>query len=375
MIPYSTQLIDEDDIKAVIDTLKSSHLTQGKQIESFEKAICKYIGVKNAVVFNSATSALFSLYNSLEIGVNDEVITTPISFVATSNMFVTLGAKPVWCDIKLDGNIDESFIEKLITPKTKAIVAVDFGGKPVEHLKIKEIAKKYDLFYIDDASHAFGSELNRQKVGTFADATIFSFHAIKPFTTGEGGCVVTDDDKLAKKLRLFCSHGIVKKELYKSDMIQMGYNFRLTDFQAALGLSQLKKVDSFIKKRNEIADYYDKIFEGNEFFTTQNIESYQKSSRHLYPILLNDKYISKKDEIFKKLHSKGIGVQVHYRPIYQNSFYQKNFGKIALKSADKFYDSEISIPCHQKMSLDDARFVADILLKTIENIDKRLYIS
>ena len=366
MIPYSTQLIDEDDVKAIVDTLRGSHLTQGESVECFEKAISSYIGVKNAVVFNSATSALFALYSSLGVGAYDEMITTPITFLATSNMFVVLGAKPIWCDIKDDGNIDESKIEKLITSKTKAIVAVDFGGKPVEHKKIQNITKKYNLLYIDDASHAFGSELDRQKVGSFADASVFSFHAIKPFTTGEGGCIVCDDDELAYKLRLFCSHGIIKKGLLKSDMVQMGYNFRMTEFQAALGLSQLKKVDSFIKKRNEIALYYDKRFKGNEFFNTQKIEKNQNSSRHLYPIILNEKLIQKKDKILKKLQDRGIGVQVHYRPIYQNSFYIKKFGKISLKKADKFYKREISIPCHQKMSLDEAKFVADTLLEIVK---------
>ncbi len=365
MIPYSTQFIDEDDIKAVVEVLKSSHLTQGRSVESFEKAISEYVGIKNVVVFNSATSALFALYSSIGIGCDDEVITTPITFAATSNMFVALGAKPLWCDVKPDGNMDENSIEKLITPKTKAIVAVDFGGKPVEHKKIQNIAKKYNLLYIDDASHAFGSELDGQKVGSFADATIFSFHAIKPFTTGEGGCVVTDDNKLADKLRLFRSHGIIKQKLYKSDMIQMGYNFRMTEFQAALGLSQIKKVDSFIKKRNEIAIYYDERFKESKFFTTQKIGQNQKSSRHLYPINLAPSFSQKKEEIFKELQKKGLGVQVHYKPIYQNSFYIKKFGKMSLKSAEEFYKSEISIPCHQKMTLEDAKFVADIVLKVI----------
>ena len=370
MIPYSTQLIDKDDIKAVVDTLKSSHLTQGKSVESFEKAISEYVDVKNTVVFNSATSALFALYSTMDIKKGDEVITTPISFVATSNMFVALGAKPVWCDIKNDGNIDENLIEKLITPKTKAIVAVDFGGKPVEHKKIHDIAQKYNLLYVDDASHAFGSEFYGQKVGSFADASVFSFHAIKPFTTGEGGCVVTNDGKLAKKLHLFRSHGIVKKELFKSDMVQMGYNFRMTEFQAALGLSQLKKVDDFIKKRNEIADYYDKRFEGNKFFYVQKIEKNQKSSRHLYPIILDSALLLEKEDIFIELQKRGLGVQVHYRPIYQNSFYKENFGKTTLKKADNFYKSEISIPCHQKMTMEDAKFVADALVEVVEKYIK-----
>lgn len=370
MIPYSTQFIEQDDIDAVIKVLKSPYLTQGENVKKFEEEICRYLGIKNAIVFNSATSALFALYNSLGIKKDDEVITTPITFAATSNMFVTLGAKPVWCDIKNDGNINEKLIEELITPKTKAIVAVDFGGKPVEHIKIKEIAKKYNLLYIDDASHAFGSEIDGQKIGTFAEVSVFSFHAIKPFTTGEGGCIVSDNDELIEKLRLFRSHGMVKEKLWSSDMIQMGYNFRLTEFQAALGLSQIKKVDRFINKRNEIANYYDERFENNKLFYTQKIEKNQKSSRHLYPIILTHALYDAKEDIFAKLQKKGLGVQVHYKPIYQNSFYKKNFGRTNLNTADEFYKSEISIPCHQKMSLSDAKFVADTFLDILKEHER-----
>jgi UDP-4-amino-4,6-dideoxy-L-N-acetyl-beta-L-altrosamine transaminase len=371
MIPYSTQLIEEDDIKAVVDVLRSSHLTQGGLVRKFEEEICAYLGVGYATVFNSATSALFTLYKSLGFKEGDEVITTPVSFVATSNMFVALEAKPVWCDVKLDGNIDEKKIEKLITKKTKAIVAVDFGGKPVEHTIIADIAKEHNLLYIDDASHAFGSEINGKKIGTFADASIFSFHAIKPFTTGEGGCIVTNNGEFDKKLKLFRSHGIKKKELWNSDMIQMGFNFRLTEFQAALGLSQLKKVEDFIRKRNEIALFYDEAFKNHKLFLTQKIEQNQKSSRHLYPIILNPGLHCKKEEIFKELQQNGLGVQVHYKPIYQNSFYQKKFGEVSLPATNDFYKSEISIPCHQKMSIKDAKKVADIVLKTIEKYSYR----
>ena len=366
MIAYSTQLIEEDDVQAVVEVLQSAHLTQGSRVEALEEAICDYIGTQEAVLFNSATSALFALYSSVGISQGDEVITTPITFVATSNMFVALGAKPIWCDVKLDGNIDEREIEKLITPKTKAIVAVDFGGKPVAHDAIRALAKKYGLLYLDDACHAFGSEMDGGKVGTFADATVFSFHAIKPFTTGEGGCVVTDDGELASKLRLFRSHGIVKKSLWNGDMVQMGFNFRLTDIQAALGLSQIKKVDRFIARRNEIAAYYDARFAGAKHFTTQRIEADRKSARHLYPVILNPELHCVKEDIFKTLQEKGIGVQVHYKPIYQNSYYKARFGKASLPVADDFYRSEISLPCHQKMTDKEAKFVADTFLEAVE---------
>ena len=371
MIPYSTQLIEQDDIDALIEVLQSSHLTQGKKVEALEEAICEYIGVQNAVLFNSATSALFALYGALGFGENDEIITTPISFVATSNMFVTLGAKPIWCDVKLDGNIDENRIEKLVTPNTKAIVAVDFGGKPLEHKRIADIAKKHGLLYIDDACHAFGSEIDGKKVGGFADASIFSFHAIKPFTTGEGGCVVTNDKELTQKLHLFRSHGIVKKSYFNADMIQMGHNFRLTEIAAALGLSQIKKIDSFIHKRNEIASFYDEAFKNEKLFLTQKIEPKSVSARHLYPIVLNPELHCPKEEIIQELHKRGIGVQVHYKPIYQNSYYKEKFGEVSLPVANDFYRSELSLPCHQKMSLDDARFVAENFLEVIHNYSHR----
>lgn len=371
MIPYSTQLIDDDDINSVVEVLKSSYLTQGKKVEEFEKALCSYTGAKYAVAFNSATSALFASYSVAGIGEDDEVITTPISFVATSNMLVQLGAKPVWCDVKLDGNIDERFIEKLITDKTKAIVPVHFAGKPVEIDKIHDIAKRHKLFVIEDAAHALGSSIDSKKIGSISDMTIFSFHAIKPITTGEGGAVLTDNEEYAKELRLFRSHGVVKKAFWNSDMASMGHNFRMTEIAAALGISQLKKLDSFIKRRNEIAAYYDDKFKDEKLFSTVKLDENQISSRHLYPIILALELQCPKEDIFKELQGSGLGVQVHYKPIYQNSFYKKKFGNVSLQVANDFYRSEISIPCHQKMSLDDAKDVADKLLEVINKYSYR----
>jgi UDP-4-amino-4,6-dideoxy-L-N-acetyl-beta-L-altrosamine transaminase len=371
VLPYSTQFIEEDDIAAVVEILKGSHLTQGAKVEEFEEAIARYVGARYCVSFNSATSALHAAYASAGIGENDEIITTPISFVATSNMAITLGAKPIFCDIKRDGNIDETLIEGLMTPKTKAIVPVDFAGKPVAIETIKEIAQKHNLLVIEDASHALGSAVDGKKIGSFADMTVFSFHAIKPITTGEGGAVVTDNESYAKALRLFRSHGIVKKELWNSDMVSLGYNFRLTEFAAALGHSQLNKLDRFLQVREQIGRYYDERFSGHKLFTTISIDSNEQSARHLYPLLLNPELHCVKEEIFSELQSRGIGVQVHYKPIYQNSFYKERYGEQRLSTTEHFYRSEISIPCHQKMTLEDAVMVAYVVLDVMEHYSHR----
>ena len=371
MISYSTQSIEEDDIAGVVDVLNSSHLTQGKKVLEFEKALCDYTGAKYAVTFTSATTALFSAYKICGIGNGDEVITTPISFVATSNMFVDLGAKPIWCDVKLDGNIDERLITKLITNKTKAIVPVHFAGKPVAIDTICEIAKKHNLLVIEDAAHALGSSINGKKIGSFSDMTILSFHAIKPITTAEGGAVLTNNEEFAKQLRLIRSNGIVKKQFYNSDMLSMGYNFRMNEISASLGITQLKKLDKFLKIRENIARYYDERFKNNKLFITTKIDTNTVSSRHLYPIVLNPELHCPKEDIFKELQENGLGVQVHYKPIYQNSFYKEKFANISLEVANDFYRSEISLPCHQKMSMQDAKYVADTFLSIIQKYSHR----
>jgi len=366
MIPYSTQLIDQSDIDAVVTVLKSSNLTQGKEVEKFEQALCQYTSAQYAVTFNSATSALLAAYSISDIVKNDEIITTPISFVATTNMAIAKGAKPVFCDIKSDGNIDERLIESLITKKTKAIVPVDFSGKPVELDAITRIAKKHKLIIIEDASHALGATYKNRKIGSISDMSIFSFHAIKPITTGEGGAVVTNNKELADKLKLFRSHGMIKKNHWDSDMVDFGYNFRLTDIAAALGNSQLKKIDHFIQQRKKIANYYDNVFKNISYFNTVKINDHETSSHHLYPILLNTNLYIYKKEILQELHKKGIGVQVHYKPIYQNTYYKKHLDRIFLNNAENFYHSEISLPCHHNMSIDDAKFIADTLSEILE---------
>jgi UDP-4-amino-4,6-dideoxy-L-N-acetyl-beta-L-altrosamine transaminase len=369
MIPYSCQHVDEDDIKAVTEALRSDFLTGGARVEGFENALAEYLHVKHVVVMNSATSALHIAYRCIGLGENDEIITTPITFAATANAALMCGAKPLFCDVKNDGNIDEDKIEALISAKTKAVVPVDFGGNPVEIEAIKALCEKHNLALIDDASHALGSKIRGQKVGGFADMSIFSFHAIKPITTcGEGGAIATNDSTLYEKAKKFRSHGIVKKALWNSDMEELGYNYRLSDVACAMGLSQLKKLDSFIAKRTQIAAFYDEEFAKNSFVFPIKPPLHVKSARHLYPVLLDRSLWCAKEDIFKALHVKGIGVQVHYKPTYQYSYYKELFGQQRLPNAEDFYKAELSLPCHQGISMDDAAYVAKEFLGILGNL-------
>ncbi|GAA9854811.1 UDP-4-amino-4,6-dideoxy-N-acetyl-beta-L-altrosamine transaminase [Helicobacter pylori] len=366
---YSEPCLDEEDKKAVLEVLNSKQLTQGKRSLLFEEALCEFLGVKHALVFNSATSALLTLYrNFSEFSADcNEIITTPISFVATANMLLESGYTPVFAGIKNDGNIDELALEKLITKKTKAIVSVDYAGKSVEIGSIQKLCKKHSLSFLSDSSHALGSEYQNQKVGGFALASVFSFHAIKPITTAEGGAVVTNDNELYEKMKWFRSHGMIKKDFFEGEVKSIGHNFRLNEIQSALGLSQLKKAPLLMQKREEIALVYDRIFKDNPYFTPLHPLLKDKSSNHLYPILMRQKFFTCKKLILENLHKRGILAQVHYKPIYQYQLYQQLFNTAPLKSAEDFYCAEISLPCHANLDLESVQNIAHGVLKTFES--------
>ncbi|EAI2116596.1 UDP-4-amino-4,6-dideoxy-N-acetyl-beta-L-altrosamine transaminase [Campylobacter coli] len=372
MLTYSHQNIDQSDIDALTKALKDEILTGGKKVDEFEEALCEYVGVKHACVLNSATSALHLAYTALDIK-EKIILTTPLTFAATANAALIAGAKVEFIDIKNDGNIDEKKLEARLLKDSKnigAISVVDFGGNSVEIDEISSLAKKYNIPLIDDASHALGSGYKGKKVGSMADLSIFSFHPVKPITTFEGGAVVSNNKELISKIKLLRSHGIIKKRLWDSDMIELGYNYRLSDVACALGINQLKKLDHNLEKREEIASFYDKEFEKNPYFSTIKIKDYKKSSRHLYPILLFPEFYCQKEELFESLLHTGIGVQVHYKPTYEFSFYKKLLGEIRLQNADNFYKAELSIPCHQEMNLKDAKFVKDTLFSILEKVKK-----
>ncbi|GAA7025347.1 UDP-4-amino-4,6-dideoxy-N-acetyl-beta-L-altrosamine transaminase [Helicobacter pylori] len=365
---YSEPCLDEEDKKAVLEVLNSKQLTQGKRSLLFEEALCEFLGVKHALVFNSATSALLTLYRNFSDFSADcnEIITTPISFVATANMLLESGYKPVFAEIKNDGNIDELALEKLINEKTKAIVSVDYAGKSVEIESLQKLCKRHSLSFLSDSSHALGSEYQNKKVGGFALASVFSFHAIKPITTAEGGAVVTNDNELYEKMKWFRSHGMIKKDFFEGEVKSIGHNFRLNEIQSALGLSQLKKAPLLMQKREEIALTYDRIFKDNPYFTPLHPLLKDKSSNHLYPILMRQKFFTCKKLILENLHKCGILAQVHYKPIYQYQLYQQLFNTAPLKSAEDFYRAEISLPCHANLDLESVQNIAHGVLKTFE---------
>ncbi|MGL2780355.1 UDP-4-amino-4,6-dideoxy-N-acetyl-beta-L-altrosamine transaminase [Helicobacter pylori] len=369
---YSEPCLDEEDKKAVLEVLNSKQLTQGKYSLLFEEALCEFLGVKHALAFNSATSALLTLYRNFSDFNADcnEIITTPISFVATANMLLESGYKPVFAEVKNDGNIDELALEKLITKKTKAIVSVDYAGKSVEIESVQRLCKKHSLSFLSDSSHALGSEYQNKKVGGFALASVFSFHAIKPITTAEGGAVVTNDSELYEKMKSFRSHGMIKKDFFEGEVKSVGHNFRLNEIQSALGLSQLKKAPLLMQKREEVALVYDEIFKDNPYFTPLHPLLKHQSSNHLYPILMRQKFFTFKRSILEFLHKLGILAQVHYKPIYQYQLYQQLFNTAPLKSAQDFYNAEISLPCHANLNLESVQSIAHGVLKTFEGFNR-----
>lgn len=383
-ISYGKHWLDKKDIEEVIKVLNSDWITQGPKVKEFEEALCEYTGAKYAVAVSSGTAGLHIACLAAGIKEGDEVITSPITFVASANCILYCRAKPVFADIQEDTvNIDPEEIKKRLTKKTKAIIPVHFAGHPCDLEEIHQIAKKHNLIVIEDACHALGAEYKGIKIGSckYSDMAVFSFHPVKSITTGEGGAVLTNNEEYYKKLIMFRQHGITKNSsqftVYNSQSIGdwyyemqfLGYNYRLTDIQCALGLSQLKKLDKFIKKRRQIVKIYKEAFKNNDFFDLPVEKDYAKSSWHLYPIRLKNKYCDKKREIFAKLRKKGLGVQVHYIPVYWQPYYQKlGYRKGICPNAEDFYQREISIPLYPKMSDEDIRYVIEKIFEVFKEV-------
>ena len=370
MIPYSHQSIDEEDIKAVEDVLKSDWLTQGPKILEFENALASYCDAKYAVVFSNGTAALHAAYFASGLKRDDEFITSPLTFAATANAGLYLGAKPVFADVDENGNLDPKEVEKKIGKNTKMIAVVDYTGRPAKLDEFKKIARKNNLVLIEDACHALGAEYGGKKIGSVSDMTVFSFHPVKSITTGEGGAVLTNNEDYLKKLKLFRTHGITKENLkfkkkndgdWYYEMQELGFNYRMTDIQATLGISQLKKLNDFIRKRKKIAGKYKAALKSLSDYLILPVEDkIHFSAWHLYTIRLKNK--KRRLEVFEKLKKAGIGVQVHYIPVYYHPYYQKlGYKKGLCPKAEQFYESVISLPIFPLLKKQEQSFVIDSL--------------
>ncbi len=382
-IPYATQSIDQSDIRAVTKVLKSSHLTQGPETVKFEQAIADYCGAKFAVAVNSGTSALHIACLAAGLEKGDELITSPITFVASANCALYCGAKPVFADIKEETvNIDPAQIEKKITTQTKIVIPVDFAGYPTELSIIKRLAQKNRIVLIDDASHALGALYKGKRLGSgdFADMTILSFHPVKHIATAEGGMVLTNNKDFYEKLIRLRTHGITRdpKLLTRPaggwyyEMLDLGFNYRLTDVQCALGLSQLRKLPQFLNRRREITARYNAAFSKyDELRLLKEIPETQ-SAHHLYVVQFKrDRFAVSRREIFDEYRRQGIGVNAHYIPVYLQPYYQKLGYKQGLcLRAEKYYEETITLPLFPKMTEGDRRRVINVTEKIIKQFGK-----
>lgn len=375
-MPYGRQTIDESDIQAVINVLKGEYLTTGPYVKEFEDRIAKYVGAKYAVAVSNGTAALHMACYAAGIKEGDEVIVSPITFAATANAVLYCGGTPVFVDVDpLTYNIDPKKIEDKITIKTKAIIPVDFSGQSVDMDMIKEIAQKHGLIIIEDAAHALGSEYKGEKIGSLADMVEFSFHPVKPITTAEGGVVTTNNKELYKKMIMFRTHGITRDpdtlneshgQWYYEQQL-LGYNYRLTDIQSAIGTSQVSKIDEFITRRREIVKLYNNAFKNVKEIITPFEAEYSNSGWHIYVIQVKPDLMSvTRKEIFEAIQAENIGVNVHYLPVYLHPYYRDlGYQKGICPNAEELYENMITLPLFPGMSNEDVNDVIRAVNKVV----------
>ena len=377
-IGYGHQYIDESDVQAVVEVLKGDFLTCGPKLEEAEKKLCEITGAKHTVLVSNGTAALHAACYAAGIQKGDEVITTPLTFAASANCVLYCGARPVFADINPSTyNIDPQEIEKKISNRTKAIVAVDFTGQAVELDAIKDICKRYDLTLIEDGAHSIGTKYKGVPVGSIADMTTFSFHPVKTVTAGEGGAIMTSNDKFYKKLQLFRAHGITRNEEWLENVseggwyyeqIGLGLNYRMTDIQAALLLSQLNKLPKFAARRKEITARYDQAFSQLPELYVQKELPESDTTRHLYVLRLKPERLTcTRREFYDALYAENTCPQVHYLPVYRHSYYEKlGYEKGLCPNAEKYYEESMSIPLYYSMTDSDVEDVIHAVNKVVE---------
>ena len=385
MYKYSTQYIDQEDIDSIIAVLRSDGLTQGPVIEEFEQALRKELIADYASAVSSGTAALHLAGLSLGWKQGDLVITTPLTFLSSANCIVYTGATPDFVDIDpITYTINPNMVEEKVKrywqkgEKVKAVVAVDYAGHPCDWAALRTIADRYDLQLVNDNCHALGAKYRGDKgyAVKYAEVSTLSFHPVKHITTGEGGVTLTNDAKTDEKVRLLRTHGVTRDPEVMGaidgpwyyEMIDLGYNYRITDIQCALGISQLRKLDMFVMRRREIAKLYDEAFTDDPFSIIPTVSEEVEHAYHLYPLQVKfDEVSLSMPELFEKMSKKGIQLQVHYIPVHLQPYYRKNYGfkKGDFPIAEEFYTREISLPIYYSLSNDDVRFIVDSLKASI----------
>ena len=377
-IYYGRQCIEQDDIDAVVETLRSDLITSGPRVAALEKKLCELTGAKYAVVVANGTAALHLAALAAGFKEGDEVIVSSITFAASANCVLYCGAKPVFADIDPETyNIDPESVKKLITPRTKGIVAVDFTGQAVEHDAIRRICRENGLLLIEDAAHAIGTKYKGQPVGSIADMTCFSFHPVKTVTGGEGGAITTDDEQLYHRLMRLRTHGITRNPeemahpsdaIWYNEQVDLGFNYRMTDFQAALLLSQLGKLDKFSARRKEIVRRYDQVFSGMPEIIVQKEILESDTTRHLYVIRLNPERLTcDRRQFFDALYAENTCPQVHYLPVYWHSYYEKlGYEKGLCPNAEAYYQWSMSIPLYYSLTDDEVEDTIRAVKKVVE---------
>jgi perosamine synthetase len=376
-LPYGRQSLDEEDIQAVVDVLKSDWLTTGPKVEEFEERFASWVGAKHAVSFSSGTAALHGAAFTAGLNAGDEAITTPMTFCATANCVLYQEATPVFADVTPDTlNLDPEEVSRRVSPQTKAIIAVDYAGHPADLASLRDLTESRGLLLIEDACHALGAEYRGKRVGGIADLTAFSFHPVKHLTTGEGGMVTTNDPKLAETLRRFRNHGISSDARRRQqsgqwtyEMVLLGFNYRLTDIACALGISQLEKLEANLARRRTIAARYECAFAALPEIIVPTVRDGINPAWHLYPIRLKIEALSTgRAEIFRALRAENLGVNVHYVPVHQHPYYRERFGARdgEYPVAEDAYERLISLPMFHAMTDQDVDDVIAALRKVIE---------
>ncbi len=377
-LPYGRQWIDEEDIEAVAQVLRTDWITTGPQVPAFERAVATFVGAQEGVAVSSGTAALHAAIHALGIQEGDEVIVPTMTFASSANAVVFEGGRPIFADGEPDTLLlapDE--VERRISPRTRAVMAVDYAGQPCDYDALRRICQRHDLPLVADACHALGATYRGRRVGTLANLTAFSFHPVKHITTGEGGMIVTDDSEAATRMRAFRNHGIssdarerAQQGAWFYEMVDLGYNYRLTDFQSALGMHQLTKLSNWLARRRDIAAAYDRVLSDLDGVSPLAVRNDVEHAYHLYVVRIEEASGGERDKVFRAMRARGIGVNVHYIPVHLHPFYRERFGTRPgqLPVAEEAYNEILTLPLFPQMSEADMDAVATSLREAMTNL-------